>query len=50
MAYDAKTVKRHAHELTALAEVIPQAFEHEASGASRELKIGALPVGWQNHT
>jgi cytochrome c556 len=46
--YDAKTVQRNAHELAALAEIIPQAFEHDTSGASG-LKTGALPLVWQNH-
>jgi cytochrome c556 len=48
MPYDAKTVARNAHELAALAEIIPQAFEHDSSGASG-LKTTALPLVWQSH-
>lgn len=48
MPYDAKTVERNAQELATLAEIIPQAFEHDTSSASG-LKTGALPVVWQNH-
>ena len=48
MPYDAKTVERDAHELAVLAQIIPQAFEHDTSSASG-LKTTALPVVWMNH-
>ncbi|HEX4050819.1 MAG TPA: cytochrome c [Steroidobacteraceae bacterium] len=48
MPYDAKVVARNARELSALAEIIPQAFEHDTSSAT-DLKTTALPVVWQNH-
>lgn len=46
--YDAKTVERNAHELAALAMIIPQAFDRDTSSASG-LKTAALPVVWMSH-
>ena len=39
---------RNARELSALAEIIPQAFEHDTSSAT-DLKTTALPAVWQDH-
>lgn len=49
MPYNAKMVARNAGELTTLAGIIPQAFEHNTSSATG-LRTAALPMVWQKHS